>query len=131
VTRHPTLPAYRLARTVSPGKNPEMVALYRRSPNPSRCPPETPGVCPSLGSGIKSSRDLRGTGTIFLPIPSIRIPGIKIFHYSGSLNFASKQYFREEVYKIAELIPQIEVKKRLQTACNGTAAEEIKKVNNV
>jgi len=33
------------------------------------------------------------------------------------------------VYKIAELVPQIEVKRRLQIACNGTAAEEIKKVN--
>ncbi|XP_011862989.1 PREDICTED: solute carrier family 26 member 10-like isoform X2 [Vollenhovia emeryi] len=58
---------------------------------------------------------------------TVEIPGIKIFHYSGSLNFASKQYFREEVYKVAELIPQKERKKRLQ-ACNGTAAEEIKKL---
>ncbi|XP_077264730.1 prestin isoform X2 [Temnothorax americanus] len=59
---------------------------------------------------------------------TVEIPGIRIFHYSGSLNFASKQYFREEVYKIAELIPQKELKKRLQAARNGIAAEEIKKL---
>ncbi|KAL0111684.1 hypothetical protein PUN28_013108 [Cardiocondyla obscurior] len=59
---------------------------------------------------------------------TVEIPGIKIFHYSGSLNFASKQYFREEVYKAAELVPQKEFKKRLQAACNGMAAEEIKKL---
>lgn len=61
---------------------------------------------------------------------TVEIPGIKIFHYSGSLNFASKQYFREEMYKVAELVPQKEFRK-LQAACNGIAVEEIKKVNNV
>ncbi|XP_071574134.1 prestin isoform X2 [Temnothorax nylanderi] len=59
---------------------------------------------------------------------TVEIPGIRIFRYSGSLNFASKQYFREEVYKIAELVPQKELKKRLQAARNGIAAEEIKKL---
>ncbi|XP_011160302.2 solute carrier family 26 member 10 isoform X2 [Solenopsis invicta] len=59
---------------------------------------------------------------------TVEIPGIKIFHYSGTLNFASKQYFREEVYKVAELVPQKELKRRLQAACNGTTAEEIKKL---
>ncbi|XP_071631781.1 prestin isoform X1 [Temnothorax longispinosus] len=59
---------------------------------------------------------------------TVEIPGIRIFHYSGSLNFASKQYFREEVYKIAELVPQKELKKRLQAARNGIATEEIKKL---
>lgn len=32
------------------------------------------------------------------------------------------------MYKVAELIPQKELKKRLQAACNGNVAEEIKKV---
>ncbi|XP_011695712.1 PREDICTED: solute carrier family 26 member 10-like isoform X4 [Wasmannia auropunctata] len=59
---------------------------------------------------------------------TVEIPGIKIFHYSGSLNFASKQYFREEVYKVAGLVPQKELKIRQQAACNGNAAEEIKKL---
>ncbi|XP_050446722.1 solute carrier family 26 member 10-like isoform X2 [Cataglyphis hispanica] len=59
---------------------------------------------------------------------TVEIPGIKIFHYSGSLNFASRQYFREEVYKIAELVPRKELNRRLKVSCCGTAAEEIKKL---
>ncbi|XP_070157196.1 prestin isoform X2 [Polyergus mexicanus] len=59
---------------------------------------------------------------------TVEIPGIKIFHYSGSLNFASRQYFREEVYKIAELMPRKELNRRLKVSCYGTAAEEIKKL---
>lgn len=57
------------------------------------------------------------------------MPGIKIFRYSGSLNFASKQYFREELYKVAELVPQKELNRRLKVACVGSEAEEIKKVS--
>lgn len=60
---------------------------------------------------------------------TVEIPGIKIFHYSGSLNFASRQYFYEEVYKIAELVPRKELNKRLKISCNGETTEEIKKVN--
>ncbi|XP_018303397.1 solute carrier family 26 member 6 isoform X1 [Mycetomoellerius zeteki] len=59
---------------------------------------------------------------------TVEIPGIKIFHYSGSLNFASKQYFREEVYKVTELVPQKEFKKQLQVTYNSTIVEEIKKL---
>ncbi|KAL6440663.1 hypothetical protein ACFW04_003265 [Cataglyphis niger] len=59
---------------------------------------------------------------------TVEIPGIKIFHYSGSLNFASRQYFREEVYKIAELVPRKELNRRLKVSSYGTAAEEIKKL---
>ncbi|XP_003707668.2 prestin isoform X2 [Megachile rotundata] len=32
---------------------------------------------------------------------TVEVPGIKIFHYCGSLNFACRQQFREQVYKIA------------------------------
>ncbi|XP_029679419.1 solute carrier family 26 member 10-like isoform X2 [Formica exsecta] len=59
---------------------------------------------------------------------TVEIPGIKIFHYSGSLNFASRQYFREKVYKTAELVPRKELNRRLKVSCYGTAAEEIKKL---
>ncbi|KAL6267139.1 hypothetical protein P5V15_000218 [Pogonomyrmex californicus] len=59
---------------------------------------------------------------------TVEIPGIRIFHYSGSLNFASRQYFREEVYKVAGIIPQKELNRRQKAACNGTVAEEIKKL---
>lgn len=60
---------------------------------------------------------------------TIEIPGIKIFRYSGSLNFACRQYFREEIYKVAELVPQKELYRRLKAATIGSAeAEEIKKV---
>ncbi|KAG7202324.1 hypothetical protein KM043_018656 [Ampulex compressa] len=37
---------------------------------------------------------------------TVEIPGIKILHYSGSLNFACKQQFRSEVYKVTEIVPQ-------------------------
>lgn len=57
----------------------------------------------------------------------MEVPGIKIFHYSGSLNFASRHYFREEVYKIAELVPQKELNRQLKSTYGAT--EEIKKVN--
>ncbi|XP_026827914.1 solute carrier family 26 member 10 isoform X3 [Ooceraea biroi] len=59
---------------------------------------------------------------------TVEIPGIKIFHYSGSLNFACRQYFREEVYKVAEIVPQKELNRRLKAVSNGIDAEEIKKL---
>ncbi|XP_076169612.1 prestin isoform X2 [Ptiloglossa arizonensis] len=39
---------------------------------------------------------------------AVELPGIKIFHYSGSLNFACRQYFRDQVYKVAGLMPRKE-----------------------
>ncbi|XP_053971108.1 solute carrier family 26 member 10-like isoform X2 [Hylaeus volcanicus] len=39
---------------------------------------------------------------------TVQLPGIKVFHYSGSLNFACRQYFRDQVYKVAGLIPRKE-----------------------
>ncbi|XP_031828182.1 prestin isoform X2 [Nomia melanderi] len=39
---------------------------------------------------------------------TVELPGIKIFHYAGSLNFACRQHFREEVYKVAGLTPRKE-----------------------
>ncbi|XP_011151868.1 solute carrier family 26 member 10 isoform X1 [Harpegnathos saltator] len=60
---------------------------------------------------------------------TVEIPGIKIFRYSGSLNFACRQYFREEIYKIAELMPQKELYRRLKAATTGSVeTEEIKKL---
>ncbi|XP_033352726.1 solute carrier family 26 member 6-like isoform X1 [Bombus vosnesenskii] len=37
---------------------------------------------------------------------TVELPGIRIFHYSGSLNFACRQHFRDEVYKIAGQTPR-------------------------
>ncbi|XP_076286440.1 prestin isoform X2 [Lasioglossum baleicum] len=39
---------------------------------------------------------------------AVELPGIKIFHYSGSLNFACRQHFRDKVYKVAGLTPRKE-----------------------
>ncbi|XP_043514853.1 prestin-like isoform X2 [Frieseomelitta varia] len=39
---------------------------------------------------------------------TIELAGIRIFHYSGSLNFACRQHFRDEVYKIAGQAPRKE-----------------------
>ncbi|XP_032451965.1 solute carrier family 26 member 10 isoform X6 [Nasonia vitripennis] len=40
---------------------------------------------------------------------TVEIPGIKIFHYCGGLNFASRQSFRKDVYRIAGIVPQKEL----------------------
>ncbi|XP_071452003.1 prestin [Hetaerina americana] len=34
------------------------------------------------------------------------IPGIKIFHYRGGLNFATRANFRDEIYRLVEVHPQ-------------------------
>jgi len=60
---------------------------------------------------------------------TVEIANIKIFHYSGSLNFACKQYFRDEIYKVSEIVPRKELNKRLKAASNGINVEETKKVN--
>ncbi|XP_057334828.1 solute carrier family 26 member 10-like isoform X1 [Microplitis mediator] len=36
---------------------------------------------------------------------TVEIPGIQIFHYSGGLNFATKLYFRKQVYEAAKINP--------------------------
>ncbi|KAH0951309.1 hypothetical protein HN011_002548 [Eciton burchellii] len=59
---------------------------------------------------------------------TIEIANIKIFHYSGSLNFACKQYFRDEIYKVSEIVPRKELNKRLKAASNGINVEETKKL---
>ncbi|KAK2582033.1 hypothetical protein KPH14_002739 [Odynerus spinipes] len=40
---------------------------------------------------------------------TVEIPGIKIFHYSGSLNFASRRHFCEKVYELTEVTPRKEI----------------------
>nr|XP_033328412.1 solute carrier family 26 member 10-like isoform X1 [Megalopta genalis] len=39
---------------------------------------------------------------------TVELPRIKIFHYSGSLNFACRQHFRNTVYKVTGLTPRKE-----------------------
>ncbi|XP_017875060.2 solute carrier family 26 member 6-like [Ceratina calcarata] len=51
-------------------------------------------------------------------------PAIKIFHYSGSLNFACRQRFRDDVYKVAGLVPR----KRSNGNFKHDELEEIKKL---
>ncbi|XP_048515774.1 prestin-like isoform X2 [Athalia rosae] len=50
---------------------------------------------------------------------TVEVPGIRMLHYCGGLNFASRQLFRNEVYKIAGVVPQQELIKR-----NGLQATE-------
>ncbi|XP_046815512.1 sulfate transporter isoform X1 [Vespa crabro] len=42
------------------------------------------------------------------------IEGIKIFHYSGSLNFANRAHFKSEVYKLIGINPQKVIRQRLK-----------------
>ncbi|XP_029035224.1 prestin-like isoform X1 [Osmia bicornis bicornis] len=51
---------------------------------------------------------------------TVELPGIKIFHYSGSLNFACRQQFREEVYKVAGRKPR-----------KNTRHEELKEIKQL
>ncbi|GJQ74244.1 hypothetical protein Trydic_g19148 [Trypoxylus dichotomus] len=37
------------------------------------------------------------------------VPGLKIFHYQGGINFASRNYFKSELYKLINLDPQKEL----------------------
>ncbi|XP_047349970.1 solute carrier family 26 member 10-like [Vespa velutina] len=61
---------------------------------------------------------------------TIEIAGIKIFHYSGSLNFASRQHFCEKVYKLTEVIPRKELmKKHSKKIVEDERTEEIKYSN--
>lgn len=57
-------------------------------------------------------------------LQTIELPGIKIFHYAGSLNFACRQHFREEVYKVAGLTPR----KEPNAGFKHDELKEIKKV---
>ncbi|XP_043475085.1 solute carrier family 26 member 10-like isoform X1 [Leptopilina heterotoma] len=45
---------------------------------------------------------------------TVEVPGVKILHYCGGLNFASRQHFRKIVYKIAGIVPQKELTLRLK-----------------
>lgn len=42
-------------------------------------------------------------------IQTVQIPGIKIFHYCGGINFASRSYFQTELYRLIGFEPQKEL----------------------
>lgn len=46
------------------------------------------------------------------------MPGIKIFHYRGGLNFANKDYFKSKLFKLVSIDPQKELKLRSKKAKN-------------
>ncbi|XP_044583943.1 prestin-like [Cotesia glomerata] len=48
----------------------------------------------------------------------IELPGIKIFHYRGGLNFANKDYFKSKIFKLVNIDPQKELKLRSKKAKN-------------
>lgn len=37
---------------------------------------------------------------------AVEIPGIKIFHYCGTLNFANINHFKSELYKLIGINPK-------------------------
>jgi hypothetical protein len=43
---------------------------------------------------------------------SREIPGIKIFHYCGGLNFATRSHFKTELYRLVGINPQKELAQR-------------------
>ncbi|PSN53077.1 hypothetical protein C0J52_09156 [Blattella germanica] len=51
------------------------------------------------------------------------IPGIKIFHYGGGLNFATRSHFRNQVFELVGVNPQKELarRKKLEKRAKNTA----------
>jgi hypothetical protein len=43
---------------------------------------------------------------------SREVPGIKIFHYCGGLNFATRSHFKTELYRLVGINPQKELAHR-------------------
>lgn len=46
---------------------------------------------------------------IILYFQAVEIEGLKIFHYSGGINFATRNIFRDNLYKLVGINPQKEV----------------------
>ncbi|XP_033223043.1 solute carrier family 26 member 10-like isoform X3 [Belonocnema kinseyi] len=61
---------------------------------------------------------------------TVEVPGVKILHYCGGLNFASRQHFRKQVYQTAGVVPQKELILRLKNS-EKENAESTNKVNVV
>ncbi|KAI4489871.1 PREDICTED: solute carrier family 26 member 10 [Polistes canadensis] len=52
------------------------------------------------------------------------IEGIKIFHYSGSLNFANSAHFKSEVHKLIGINPQKVIRQRMKLRQKGIHLDE-------
>ncbi|KAG7190053.1 hypothetical protein KM043_006199 [Ampulex compressa] len=50
---------------------------------------------------------------------AVEIPGLKIFHYCGTLNFANSNHLRSEVYKLVGINPQKVLKRRTKMREKG------------
>lgn len=49
-------------------------------------------------------------------LQTVQIPGIKIFHYCGGVNFASRKFFQSELYRLIGFQPQKELALRKRLA---------------
>ncbi|KAI4488472.1 hypothetical protein M0802_011578, partial [Mischocyttarus mexicanus] len=61
---------------------------------------------------------------------TIEIAGIKIIHYSGSINFASRQHFCNKVYKLTDLMPRKELMKRVSKKATDDDKNDETKFSN-
>lgn len=97
------------------------------------------GVCLSLGSifllSFKPHTYLLGqvpNTDFYLDIARYKgakeIDGIKIFHYSGGINFATKSMFKADLIRLVELNPQKEVIYRAKLAKYLEKVEETQKI---
>lgn len=62
-------------------------------------------------------------------LQTVEMPGVKMLHYCGGLNFASRLSFRSEVYKIAGVVPNQELIRR--TKLPAKEASRAKNKNGV
>lgn len=58
------------------------------------------------------------------------MPGIKIFHYCGGLNFANGNCFRTNVFKLVDVEPQKVLKLRAKKAKTAIVQDKIDNIDN-
>ncbi|XP_034941866.1 prestin-like isoform X2 [Chelonus insularis] len=59
---------------------------------------------------------------------TVEIPGIRMFHYCGGLNFATKLHFRQEVFKVTGVKPQDELNRRIKANDKEITEEKVQKL---
>ncbi|XP_063234743.1 pendrin-like isoform X2 [Bacillus rossius redtenbacheri] len=56
------------------------------------------------------------------------VAGVKIFHYCGGLNFATRDHFRGELLRLVGVDPQTELRRRRKQAKKEAAAEQVSSI---
>ncbi|KAF4521666.1 hypothetical protein B566_EDAN006254 [Ephemera danica] len=86
----------------------------------------------ALVSGLLIVVTLLWIADFFEPLPRAReTPGLKLVHYCGALNFATRQRLREEVARLSGVAPQRELRRRLRRMAKKMMQKEKIEVNGM